>query len=152
MPFVCPPTVPEPVLLLLSEPWSGSTTTAVAEPSASHAWQVLLPGLHAGVLPPAPHSAFVQQLPGTQLGVAPQQISAELAAHVVPTPEQALEMHECELVSQIVLAPYVESPLHCESLVHPVQKFAVQSSPRFDPVQSADVLQLPGAQLPATQT
>jgi hypothetical protein len=35
--------------------------------------------------------------------------------------------------------------LHCESLVQPVQTWAVQSSPRFAPEQSADVLQLPAS-------
>jgi hypothetical protein len=80
---------------------SGSTTTAVP-PGASQAAQVSFVGLHAGVVPL--HWPLVQQLPGTQVGPAPQQMSAALE-HVAPAVTHALETQAWLVPSQIVDAP-----------------------------------------------
>jgi hypothetical protein len=103
---VCPPTVPVPVLFAESDPFRGSTTTEVAAaPRGSHAAQTFVVGLQAGVPPPAPHWLFEQQLPGTQARVVPQQMSAALAVHAVPSVGHVLDSHVWEVVLQIVDAP-----------------------------------------------
>jgi len=48
---------------------------------------------------------FVQQLPGTQVGVPPQQMSPELAEHALPAGVHELETQACVVVLQIVNPP-----------------------------------------------
>jgi hypothetical protein len=48
---------------------------------------------------------LVQQLPGMQFGPVPQQMSAPLAAHVVPTEEHESDTQACVLTSQMVAEP-----------------------------------------------